>query len=116
MMDPHQIWEPDYTETDPWSDNFEWLGYETQNFFLNLGSIILFVAFLIVRSLLNPMLTVCRWRDMKCCGNIVNKCWKSKNGLINDWITIYLEFYFELIISSICALLILQMEVLTVPD
>ena len=32
-----------FTETDPWSDKFELLGYETINFIEGMGSILLFI-------------------------------------------------------------------------
>ena len=32
-----------FTETEPWSDKFELLGYETINFIEGMGSILLFI-------------------------------------------------------------------------
>lgn len=39
-----------FTESDPYSDNFEWLGYESSNLFENLGSIALFASFIILKN------------------------------------------------------------------
>lgn len=36
-----------FSETDPYNENFEWIGYDSANFFNNLGSIGLFIFILI---------------------------------------------------------------------
>ena len=36
-----------YSMTDPWNDRFDWLGYGSINFVENMGSLTLFLAFII---------------------------------------------------------------------
>ena len=40
---------PDFTETPPYNDNFEWLQYDTSNFFENLGFINVILVVMLMR-------------------------------------------------------------------
>ena len=41
-----------FTETQPWSTNFEWLGYDSLNFMLLMGSVFYFTGWFLVHFLL----------------------------------------------------------------
>ena len=41
---PFEYLDVDFTETWAWSPNFEWIGYDSVNFLLGLGSIAVFAA------------------------------------------------------------------------
>lgn len=45
LFSPTEYVDFDFTETDPWSERFDWVGYGSVNFFENMGSIFVF-AFL----------------------------------------------------------------------
>ena len=38
----------EFTPTEPWSMNFNWLGYETLNFIENMGSIMVWATILLI--------------------------------------------------------------------
>ena len=42
------------TETEPYHSNYEWLGYETTNFYENIGSIIVIGIILLLRQFIQP--------------------------------------------------------------
>ena len=52
----------DFTEVDSWSPNFEWLGYDSVNFILGLGSIAVFAVIQLALVLIWLILKVFRLR------------------------------------------------------
>ena len=52
------VWDVDFTETDPWSVNFEWLGYETLNFLEGMGSITIFVCIILLYTISVAIISV----------------------------------------------------------
>ena len=57
----HEIIDFGFTETDPWSVNFGWLGYDSLNFVEGMGSISLFIWLLLVYLIL-----IAIWPLIKC--------------------------------------------------
>ena len=79
----HDIFEFGFTETEPWSDKFLYLGYETVNFIEGMGSMILFiwigVACLILVALVNLLC-----RSYKCSKKFFGwrKAWEFSLGFL----------------------------------
>jgi hypothetical protein len=115
LMSPFDYIEFGFGENDPFSENLEWLGYDSVNFFTNLGSIAMFMSFLVVNTMVNPILTIMKWRGYDVC-NVVSKYRMKFNTMINGWITVYMECYFELFIAAICGLLMAEMEEFSFAD
>ena len=63
--DPNDFIETGFTDTPPLHANFEWLQYNTSNFYQNLGSIILLFAILLGRQLLAPIFYI--FSAFRCC-------------------------------------------------
>ena len=61
-----------FTETEPWSSNFEWLSYESINFIEGMGSLIIFVWVAIVLSVfqLAGYVLSCHTKS-KCCSKLI---------------------------------------------
>ena len=57
FFSPTEYFDIGLTETEPWSTNFAWLGYESVNFIEGMGSILLCAIFLAVLGLLAGLLT-----------------------------------------------------------
>ena len=115
LLSPFDYIDFGFSETDPYSENFEWLGYDSANFFTNLGSIAMFMFFLCINTLVNPILTFMKWRRIEFF-SLVKRYRMRLSEVVNSWITTYLECYFELFIASIAGLLMLQMEELSFAD
>ena len=52
IFSPFNYFDFGFTETGPFHSNYEWLGYETSNFYENLGSIVLIGLILTSRQIL----------------------------------------------------------------
>lgn len=64
-------WKVEFSDTEPWSQNFEWLGYKTTNFLQGIGSICILIILVLVYFLMMAIAayTKCR-KNNKCCKNI----------------------------------------------
>ena len=50
LLDIKEIpYSPEFTETPPYHENFEWLQYDTSNFFENLDFITIIIVFMLLR-------------------------------------------------------------------
>ena len=63
------------TETDPYNDQFDSLGYGSRNIIENMGSILVFALILIVHSILLIIVTLLRMR-----GRFIDKCFTRSDG------------------------------------
>ena len=97
-----------FTETDPYSENFEWVGYETHNFIECLGSIVIFLFLIVLKNLLSLFFMLLGLIRITCCCKCCGKCRRSliqsKDAFISSWIQFLLEVFFELLISSMVGL------------
>ena len=71
LLSPFDHFDFGFTETQPYHSSYEWLGYETSNFFENLGSIALWGVLLFARQLIQqPLyLILSRLKCCRCCKN-----------------------------------------------
>lgn len=95
-----------FTETAPLNHRFDDLGYETTNFFENLGSIGLIAVVMVLRMVFVPFLLVIL-EGMQCCKAC--KTCQSKMRLkctdtTNFWLRFGLHTFLELIICSLVGL------------
>jgi len=97
-----------FTETDPYSENFEWVGYSTTNFIECLGSIVIFLFLLVLKNLLSLFMMLLGLIRVNCCckscGKYRRSLIQSKDAFVSGWISFLLETYFELLISSMVGL------------
>jgi hypothetical protein len=54
IFEPADHYDFGFTETDPYNEQYEELGYETKNFIENLGSIALIMIIIALRQILQP--------------------------------------------------------------
>jgi len=96
---PTELWEFNITETDAINEKAEWLGFESQNIFDDLGSVNFILAFLIINSICLPLLLVMA-RKL----NILKQVQKylgSEKSVSQAWLRFLLETYLELLICII---------------
>ena len=86
-----------FTETESWSTNFEWLGYDSVNFLEGLGIIAFFAAILLLKVVIWLMLKSCKrnCRPCKCSEKIFSDSavWMSLLGFIH-------ATFFEIVVSA----------------
>ena len=94
-----------FTETAPFHSNFEWLGYETSNFYECIGSVLLIGAVLILYKFLKVLAYKIAKKFM-CCN-----CFKKRRSfsllqpvMSNLWLRYFFETFFEFSISSLVGL------------
>ena len=56
VFNPTEFYDFGFTETGPYHGNFEWLGYETSNFYECIGSVLLFGLILLLKQFLQVIL------------------------------------------------------------
>ena len=104
------------TETEPYNENYNELGYESSNFYDNLGSIGAIGLLITLRLILQPPLFSLFYKIgcCKCCRRVMKRL--NLNGPIisNMWIRFGLETYFEFLISCLVGLR-LQSVLITEP-
>ena len=49
---PEEYIDFNFTETEPWNTQFEWLGYDSANFINLMGTILIFATIMIVQGVL----------------------------------------------------------------
>lgn len=59
FFEPFDYVSVNLTDFDPWSPNFDWLGFQTTNFLLALGSIFIFAAAKVLHVILSLLLIPC---------------------------------------------------------
>ena len=62
FFSPTEYFDIGLTETEPWSTNFAWLGYESVNFIEGMGSILLVGFYFAIRGLLSVKLRKKKFR------------------------------------------------------
>ena len=62
FFEPFEYIDVNLTDFDPWSPNFGWLGFQSTNFLLALGSIFIFAAIEVINVLLSVLLIPCLHR------------------------------------------------------
>ena len=92
-------WDVGFTETEPWSERFEWLGYESLNFLDGMGSISVFALIVILHILLATIIRVLRvnLKDKSLLNKLFNpmKVWHKAVAFIQG------TFFEILIVTSI---------------
>ena len=88
-----------------WSENFEWLKYESINFLEGVGSIIIVVFALIFRFILIPIFK--RLNSCQCCQRIANKYFAIEN-VAQDSLGFIHGTFFELIVCSSISMAMLE--------
>ena len=92
------IYDFGFTETDPWNPRFESLGYGSSNFIDSLGSITVFICYLLFRILFSLII-------YGCCFSKMQQTWIGRrfkpDTLKSDAIRFVLETFIELLISSL---------------
>jgi len=95
-----------FTQTPPFNQQFDDLGYESTNFYENLGSIGLIAVFMVLRTLFLPLL-LAFLRTMRCCRccRVIQKKLELKAAeRTNFWLRFGLHTYFELLICCLVGL------------
>ena len=79
----HDIFDFGFTETEPWSEKFLYLGYETVNFIEGMGSIILFIwvltVYIAIVALVHYFFRKFKYRKKLF---DANKTWESSLGFL----------------------------------
>ena len=86
-FEPFEYIEVNFTEVWAWSPNFAWLGYESVNFLIGLGSLAIFASLQLVflSLLLCRLPTLCKKSSHKVCNKLGKKLqWESQrvNGIL----------------------------------
>ena len=63
----HEIFDFGFSETDPWSVNFGWLGYDSITFVEGMGSISLFFWISMLYFLIAALISLIKCLSFKCC-------------------------------------------------
>ena len=87
----------DFTDVDSWSTNFEWLGHDSVQFLLGLGSIAIFAALHLLRVIISLMLKTCegKCRRFSCCQKFF-----SGNAVWISSLTFIHATFFEIALSA----------------
>mmetsp|Transcript_32586 Transcript_32586/g.43025 ORF Transcript_32586/g.43025 Transcript_32586/m.43025 type:complete len:110 (-) Transcript_32586:57-386(-) len=83
---------------DGWTPNFEWLGYDSKNFLLGLGSVAIFAALQILKVLLSMMLLRCR---LQCPCKWVRKVFSMKHAWSGLLTFIHGTFFTIMVCASV---------------
>ena len=94
------------TETPPYNENYEELGYESSNFYENLGSIALIGIIIALRQILQPPFfwLFNRIGCCLCCRRAMQKWNLKPHNISNIWVRYAIETYFEYLISCLIGL------------
>ena len=65
FFSPTEYFDIGLTETEPWSTNFAWLGYESVNFIEGMGSILLVSIYLAINGVVALLLALSN-RKVRC--------------------------------------------------
>ena len=89
-----------FTDSRAFSDEFEWLKYDTSNFFQNLGFIaVIMVVILFFQFVLIPfILYLQRYRQCRCIKK-TNKATNGRGVCSNIWLRFFMLAYFEMLIA-----------------
>ena len=88
---PFEYLEVDFTETWAWSPNFAWIGYESVNFLLGLGSIAVFAAIQFCIIFIAIAIGVCRLK----CPCKLGREYFSNNSVWSSSLTFFHGVFFE---------------------
>ena len=103
---PEEYIDFNFTETEPWNTQFEWLGYDSANFINLMGTILIFATIMIVQGVLVLLQHLIKC-NVKC--KAINEFLDStafKQGVIR----FLLETYFELVICSLVGFKMLEVK------
>ena len=103
VFPPTENFEFDLSESEPHSQGFELLDYESVNFYDAIGSISLIFIFIVVRIVLQPLFTgiIYLLCGTKICGSLRRVCSLSGPMIVSIWIRFLLETFLELTIASL---------------
>ena len=109
VFEPADHFDLNISETDPYNDKFDWLGFGSLNIIENMGSILIFILLLIFQSILILIFHLFHvsWDSIasccRCCRNrtyLKNKFnhWFHFRGYVNSVYRFFLETFIELLI------------------
>ena len=59
---PEHLIDFGFTQSDPWSDQFAWLGYDSSNYVELMGSLLVILLLILIQGLLTLCFSVCNIR------------------------------------------------------
>lgn len=96
----------DFTETPPWSDAFDELGYGSINFVEGMGSIIIFCFFQVVYAIITAMFSIFR---CGCCCKRAKETFTMKQ-VSDSSLNLIHGTFFEMLVCVSCSMFIFKYE------
>lgn len=110
IFEPAEHFDLNITETLPYTNKFEWLGYPSKNIIENMGSILILLLIIIIQGFIILLLHLCRiekacLKDMCSSHPVVTRTynkWLNVNKYSSQILRFFLETFIELLIC--CAI------------
>ena len=101
LYDPFSVYEPDFTETMPLFERFAEVGYDSCNFFTNIGSIALFQYIFIFNAIIGPFFYYLGQVGVRTCRGCIRRVGMTTTTIKRGGILLIAEAYFELLLASL---------------
>ena len=101
LYDPFSRVELDFSETMPIFERFAEVGYDSCNFFTNIGSIALFQFIFIINAIIGPFFYYLGQVGVRTCRVCIRRVGMTTTTIKRGGILLVAEAYFELLLASL---------------